>query len=206
MEAVQVSGFRQQGKRRLASLDGCKFDLKKELPILFKAFDEACKNYEKEILSTPPQARARGFEASLLNSKMIQGIQKHFPDNWRFAKYKRFTLRINGYVILFKKLNGKNLPMNIKTQSVNAISNQLALSLFNESNYTIEPILFFGYRKDKFGHIFEPKLIYIDDSKLKWTLEYDSINTTIVNTIKTEINDYPEPKLKKKSQKRQTGS
>jgi len=206
MEVVQIEGFRKQGKRRLASLEGCKFDLKSELPILFKAFDKSCKAYEKEIVNTPPLARARGFEASLLNSKMIQEIQNHFPDNWRFAKYKRFTLRINGYVILFKKLNGKNLPMNIKTQSVNAISNQLSLSLFNEISYTAEPILFFGYRKDKFGHIFEPKLIYIDDSKLKWTLEYDNVETNIINTTKTEINDYPEPKLRKKVQKKETGS
>ncbi|MEO9533874.1 MAG: hypothetical protein ABJG68_02670 [Crocinitomicaceae bacterium] len=161
-------------------------DLKKELPLIFKAFSEAFEAYEKEVIQTPPEARARGFEASLLNSKMIHSIQNNFPVNWKFGKYKRFTLRINGYIVLFKKFNAKGLPMNIKTKSVEAISQQLSFPLFDDSTFVAEPILFFGYRKDKIGNIVDPKLVYIDEDQVKWTICNNDISTTKTVSIPKE--------------------
>ena len=122
----------RQNKRRIATIKGAKFDLKSELPLMFKAFKEAYELYESEIIKTPPEARARGYEASLLNSKMIQCIQKYFPNHWKFGKYKRFTLRTNGYIILFKKLDKYDKPMNIKTKY--AFQNNLLLSISSEHN------------------------------------------------------------------------
>lgn len=166
----------RQDKRRIATIKGAKFDLKSELPLMFKAFKEAYELYESEIIKTPPEARARGYEASLLNSKMIQCIQKYFPNHWKFGKYKRFTLRTNGYIILFKKLDKYDKPMNIKTKSVEAISNQLSLPLFNDTNFVEEPILFFGYKKNRFGIISDPKLVYVDEERVKWVVTVDDIN------------------------------
>lgn len=166
-------------KRRLASEMGCKKDLENELPKLFEAFKMAFTDYEREVVQTPPSARARGFEASLLNSKMINSVQTVFPREWKFGKYKRFTLRVNGYIVLFKKLNSKDKPMNIKTNSVSAISNQLSMSLFDESTFTTEPILFFGYRKDRLGQITDPKLVYIDENKVQWTITEDEVKSNI---------------------------
>ncbi|MBW2960418.1 hypothetical protein [Mesonia aestuariivivens] len=173
----------RQNKRRLATLQGAKFDLEKELPLMFKAFREAYELYEMEISNTPPQARARAFEASLLNSKMIQSIQKYFPNHWRFGKYKRFTLRTNGYIVLFKKLDNYNRPMNVKTKSVLAISQQLSLPLYSEANFVEEPILFFGYKKDKVGNIAEPKLVYLDEERVKWIVTPNDI--TVDTSVKT---------------------
>lgn len=173
----------RQNKRRLATLQGAKFDLEKELPLMFKAFREAYELYEIEISKTPPQARARAFEASLLNSKMIQCIQKYFPNHWRFGKYKRFTLRTNGYIVLFKKLDNYNRPMNVKTKSVLAISQQLSLPLYSEANFVEEPILFFGYKKDKVGNIAEPKLVYLDEERVKWIVTPNDI--TVDTSVKT---------------------
>ncbi len=173
----------RQNKRRLATLQGAKFDLEKELPLMFKAFREAYELYEIEISNTPPQARARAFEASLLNSKMIQSIQKYFPNHWRFGKYKRFTLRTNGYIVLFKKLDNYNRPMNVKTKSVLAISQQLSLPLYSEANFVEEPILFFGYKKDKVGNIAEPKLVYLDEERVKWIVTPNDI--TVDTSVKT---------------------
>jgi len=173
----------RQNKRRLATLQGAKFDLEKELPLMFKAFREAYELYEMEISNTPPQARARAFEASLLNSKMIQSIQKFFPNHWRFGKYKRFTLRTNGYIVLFKKLDNYNRPMNVKTKSVLAISQQLSLPLYSEANFVEEPILFFGYKKDKVGNIAEPKLVYLDEERVKWIVTPNDI--TVDTLVKT---------------------
>ena len=142
---------------------------------MFQAFSEAVELFEQEIVLTPLASRAKNFEASLLNSKMMQCIQKYFPDNWRFGKYRRFILRVKGYNVLFKKLNGKDMPMNVKTFLSDAIANQLQYSLFNDSNEVIDPIVFFGYRKDRFGNIISPKLVYIDENHVKWIIDSNDI-------------------------------
>ena len=177
-------------KRKLISKKECLHELKKELQIMFIAFTEAIELFEKEIVLTPPIARGKGFEALLLNSKMMQCVQKHFPDNWKFGKYKRFILRIKGFNVLFKKLNNKDMPMNIRTVLADAITNQLQLSLFNDSNEVFDPIVFFGYQKDKFGNILSPKLVYIDEDKVKWIIDDKDINEQYTNiTINKENSD-----------------
>lgn len=184
-------------RRRLATIEGTKFDLKEELPLMFKAFKEAHELYEEEVVNTPPLARVRGFEASLLNSKMLQCIQQYFPNNWKFGKYKRFTLRLNGYIILFKKLNGKNRPMNVNTKSVQRIAQQYSLPLFNEETYVEEPILFFGYRKNKVGVISEPKLVYIDEDQVKWIITDEGLSMDHTLEIPRTSTQQATPTLKK---------
>lgn len=190
----------RQNKRRLATEDGAKIELKSELPLMFMAFKESYELYENEIVKTPPEARARGFEASLLNSKMIQCVQKHFPNNWKFGKYKRFTLRTNGYIILFKKLDKNNKPMNIKTKSVQAISHQLSLPLFSEMNFIEEPILFFGYKKDRIGNISEPKLVYLDEERIKWIVTVDDIKIDKSIELPRKTQKVATPILKKEKE------
>lgn len=166
-------------KRKLATQKGVEHDLSDYLSRLFSAFSKAVMMYEQEIVKTPPQSRARAFEASLLNSKMIQSIQESFPNNWRFGKYKRFLLNVKGYTVLFKKLNNKNMPMNVNTSHSLAISNQMQTSLFANTTISVDPILFFGYRKDKTGRIFDPKLVYIDENKVQWKITHE-IETSIL--------------------------
>ena len=191
-------------KRRTASKDECKIDLKKELPVLFEAFSNAHKTFENEVRQTPPLARARGFEASLLNSKMIQSIQEFFPENWKFGKYKRFTLRVNGYIVLFKKFDKKGMPMNIKTQRTDAISNQQVMPLFDDSTLVYEPILFFGYEKNRIGEILNPRLVYIDESQVQWVINDDSVSVTrFLNTKEEETTVLP--KLKPTVAKKASG-
>jgi hypothetical protein len=193
-------------KRRIASKKECEFDLKNELMLMFQAFYTAQTNYEQEVRQTPPQARARGFEASLLNSKMIQSVQQYFPEDWKFGKYKRFTLRINGYIILFKKFNKNGLPMNIKTKSVNAITNQQTLSLFDDSTMVYEPILFFGYEKNKIGEINNPRLIYLDEEQVKWVITNEMIELITQNINNHTIEEERKlPKLRQKAIKKASG-
>lgn len=163
-------------KRRLASFKECKIDINYEVKVLFKVWEKAKKLYDQQIIQTPPEARPKGFEAQLLNAKIIECVQKVFPLYWRFGKYKRFMLRVNGYIILFKKLNNSDMPMNIKTINVSNISNQLSLPLFNGDHSVEEPILFFGYKKDKFGSLIDPKIVYIDEGKVKWAIERNDID------------------------------
>ena len=169
-------------RKRIISYKECKVDLEEVLPQIFTAYHDALNNYNKEIVLTPPEARCRGLEASLLNSKMIQSIQNIFKDNWFFGKYKRFIVRINGYIILFKKKKKKGMPMNIPTKFNSSIQNQVQGCLFDAYDNGIDPIVFFGYKKDKFGEICDPQLVYIDENKVKWTIiERDFKTNNIVS-------------------------
>lgn len=185
----------QTCKRKIASPEGTQSDLQHELPLLFEAFYKAVNDFERELVQTPIEARARGLEASLLNSKVLYRVQQQFPENWKFSKYKRFVLRINGYNILVKKLNSRNMPMNIKTKSSEAINFQLSLPLFDVLDVT-EPIIYFGYKKDRFGNIVDPKLVYVDEGNVSWTITESQLIKT------TKIDFYPlqnitgEPKLR----------
>lgn len=203
---AKLDNFHQSpNRRRLASLEGCKYDLEEHLKNMFLAFQEALIKYNKELAQTPPEARARAFEASLLNSKMIASIQKHFPKNWRFGKYKRFILRIEGYIVLFKKLNKFDKPMNIKTKMVSAINSQTSLSLFNDESFIEDPILYFGYQKNKLGNIVDPKLVYIDEDQVKWTISQndlpgaDNVNITTSSPVAPTATPTLRETAKKKS-------
>jgi hypothetical protein len=184
-------------KRRIANEKEVKFDLKKELPHLFEAFNEALSLYESEIVNTPPPARGRGMEASYLQSKMLQCIQKYFPEKWMFGKYKRFILRVGEYNVLFKKLNRYGKPMNIPTTLVQAISNQLTLPLFGSEPSTEDPILFFGYQKDRFGNVINPQLVYLDENRVKWVITEEDIVESTPLQLPIEAPKIAAPTLKK---------
>lgn len=186
---AKLENVAEQAKRkRVINAKECEYDLRESLEKLFIVFWNAVRNYEKEILQTPFEARCRGFEASLLNSKLIQSVQSAFKDNWAFGKYKRFMLRINGYILLFKKLNGKDMPMNIPTRFSSSIQNQEQGHLFDMYDDGTEPILFFGYNKSRFGEIINPKLVYIDENKVKWTiLEHDVFVATTAMDVQPTV-------------------
>lgn len=188
-------------RRRLASQNGCLNDLKDELPLFFNAFEEACRNYNIEVIQTPPESRCRGFEASLFNSKLIQGTQKYFPRNWKYGKYKRFVLNTKGYLVLFKKLNKDGMPMNIKTKIVESINLQMMNSLFEDSNFVEEPILYFGYKKDKFGILDQPQIVYIDENKIRWTIEESDITSTKSVGLEKPSESVATPKLRTEKKK-----
>lgn len=159
-------------KRRIISAKECKHDLDEHLSILFNAVEQGIDNYNDILSLFPVQSRVRALEANVLNSKIIESVQQNFPEHWKFGKFKRFILRIEGYNILFKKLNNKDLPMNVRTKHVEAIEYQYQTSLFDDSSFSdsIEPIVFLGYKKDKWGTIYDPKLVYIDEGEIKWTI------------------------------------
>ena len=70
--------------------------------------------------------------------------------------------------------------MNIKTINVQSILNQnQVLDLFADSDYNDEPILYFGYQKNRFGDYANPQLIYIDEGQIKFSIYQDDIDTGI---------------------------
>lgn len=190
---------RMQGKRRLASESECKVELKKELQLLFNVFYTALGKTNDVLSSFQPSHRSRTFEASVMQSSFAESLSNSFGEKAFYGKYKRLILRTNGYLILFKKLNGKGKPMNIKTINVQSILSQnQVLDLFSNSDYNDEPILYFGYQKNRFGQFVNPQLIYIDDGQVNFSIGEKDIENNISNSTKVEDNEIKEvvPKLK----------
>lgn len=176
---------RKQGKRVLAVQETCKFELNEEIPQLFKSFKEAVDKTNEALFLFPPLSRSRTLEASIVQSCFAESLFLNFKDKAKLGKYKRLILNANGYLILFKKLDKKGYPMNIRTSNIQSILNQnQVLDLFSDSDYNDEPILYFGYQKNRFGEYVNPQLIYIDEGVIKF-----SINLSDVENIVNKHND-----------------
>lgn len=162
---------RLQGKRAIASEISCKFDLKEELPLLFQIFKDCVDKTNELLFLFPPDCRSRNLEPSIVQSCFAQSLFSQIPRRASFGKHKRLIISVNGYIILFKKLNKKGYPMNIKTTNVQSILNQnQTLDLFANTDYNDDPILYFGYQRNKFGEYINPQLVYIDEGKIKFSL------------------------------------
>lgn len=172
--ATKIETANRRGKRRQISREECLLDLKKDLPKFFLAFNRAVKKYNKVASMFNPNSKVR-FDASVLNTSIVESLQNEFSNNWKWGKYKRFILKLEEYMFLVKKFNNSNKPMNIKTKHVNTISNQLSLSLFDNDVYQDDPILFFGYKIDRMGEIFSPQIVYIDEDRVNWIVTENDV-------------------------------
>jgi hypothetical protein len=193
------SSRRMQGKRVLAVNETCKVELKNEIQLLYKAYEEALTKSSKVLSMLPVHSRSRTLEASIIQSCFAESLIENFPEKAFFGKYRRLILRVNGYLILFKKLNKKGYPMNIKTVNVQSILNQnQVLDLFSESDYNDEPILYFGYQKNRFGEYVNPQLIYIDEGEVKFSIVETDVQVVlnITNRSNDDVSIEVKPKLK----------
>lgn len=196
-------------KRRSINLKECLFDLHDVLPKLFQAFDRAKERFVKEVSDVPPESRIRGYEATVFNTRIVQSLQELFPNDWLFGKYRRFILRPDGYIFLVKKLNSKDMPMNIKTKTIDAIREQKQLSLFNDETDVSEPVLYFGYRNSRFGEISAPKVVYIDENKVKWTIteeDLDILTSPTYTPTSPVTPKVPRIGIKRKTEETETGT
>jgi hypothetical protein len=194
---TKIDSTSRCGKRRQVSQDECLFDLKKDLPKIFKAFNKGVKKFNKVSTMFTPESKVR-FDASVLNTSIVESLQNEFSNKWKWGKYKRFILRLNDYIFLVKKLNNNNMPMNIKTKHVNTISNQLSLPMFDNEVYQDEPILFFGYKTDRMGEIISPQIVYIDEDEVKWIISENDV--TITETLFKPIRQNKSVKVSIKEQ------
>lgn len=163
-------------RKRIISRKECEYDMKETLHLMFEAYYHAVRLYNDEIRKTPIEDRTRGMEASYFNSKMIQCMRFRLGDYVKRGKYGRRMLVKDGYIILFKKLNNKNMPMNVRTCFSDSIENQLQGTLFEGDNDGTLPILFFGYKKDRFGQLHNPRVVYIDEGDVKWVIDENCLS------------------------------
>jgi len=162
-------------RKRIKNAKECKFEMKHVLVDLFECFHRALSKYNNLVNQIVPEARVRGYEATLFNSLMIESVESVFKHDWLFGKYKRFILRKNEYLILFKKLDKKGKPMYIKTKISEAIQNQIEGDLFGSTDNGCEPIIYFGYKKNSIGDIVDPQIVYMDDGNVKWTIKENEL-------------------------------
>jgi hypothetical protein len=191
---------RTQGKRSLANREACMIELKKELNSLFKVFFDAIGKASDALLMFSPIIRARTLEASIIQSFYTEALFEVFENKAFFGKYKRLILSVNGYLVMFKKLNSKGYPMNIKTINIQSILNQhRMLDLFADTDYNDDPILYFGYQKNKSGAYVNPQLIYIDNGRVQFSINESDIEFSLPSDIEIKEDYYLEaiPKLKR---------
>lgn len=172
------SSRQSQGKRRLANYDGCIQDLKAILPDLFEVFNTAAEKTTEKLKDFRPEARSANLEPNILQTCFAEELFSKFKFKASYGKFFRITLRSNGYIILFKKLTNRSKPMNILTKNVQNINNQKqSLSLFatDDSDYQDEPILFFGYKKNKLNKIIDPQLVYLDEGQVRFTVRESEV-------------------------------
>ena len=180
-------------KRKFLTKGNCLKKISDNLHDVFTAYSNAVDKFNKEIRQTIPEARTR-LSASLLNAKMTESFIQTFPSNWRMGKYNRVIFRFDGVQLIIKKLDKTDKPSSIPTKFWASISNQEQLSLFKDNTEIEEPILIFGYTKDRMGQIDNPRIIFYDGEK-KWSITREDVklkpmakktSTNVDVSIKTE--------------------
>ena len=185
LDGTKIQTFVQSYKRKLAKKDAFITECtEKGLIKFFYAFENAKEKFSLTMKPFPPQSRSRGFEASVFQTCLLGELQKVFPKKWKFWKYKRFVITFCGHSFLFKKLNKRGMPMNIKTNANQSIINQMQTQLFDHTDYE-NPIVFFGWEKSKSGDLINPHFVYIDEGKIKWRLRKDELTSLNAPTILT---------------------
>ena len=186
-------------RKRVINAKECQIDIGETLQQIFMAYHKALDMHNREIRLTPPQDRTRGMEASYFNSKLVQCLREYFGTDVKRGKYGRIFLYINGYVVLIKKLKNDNMPMNITTKQTSFIENQMQGNLFGEEEDGSSPIVFFGYSSNSVGEKVNPRLVYVDEGKVKWTLGEKDMPTSEEKTIFDLPVQPIEPKIKVKT-------
>ncbi len=183
LPATKLQTFVQSCKRKLAKKDTFVTECTENgLVKFFYAFENAKEKFNLTMKLFPPQSRSRGFEASVFQSCLLGELQNIFPERWKFWKYKRFVITFCGHSFLFKKLNKKGMPMNIKTNANQSIINQMQTQLFDPTDYE-NPIVFFGWEKSKSGDLINPHFVYIEEERIKWRLRKDELTSLNAPTI-----------------------
>ena len=147
------------------------------IPTIMRIYKECINLYNVRIQEFIPEVRTR-FDAVLFNTLLAQMFIQQFPDKYRKGRYGRLIFRWEGLQMIIKKLNSNNKPSYVPTILSDSIMNQMSIPLFEDDN-ALEPILIFGYSKDKYGTISNPRIVYYDGSP-QW--EINESDTTFFNT------------------------
>lgn len=169
---------------------------------IFSAFDEALDKYNVEIQQTSPLARTR-LDSPLLHAKITDSFIATFPENTIIGKYRRIIFRYvgngNKCQLIIKKLSKSSRPSYISTRLSNTILSQGQCELFDgEESAKREPLLIFGYTKDRFGNLTNPRIVYFDEEPV-WEIVPSDFAPALPNMDSVE---YIEVKPKRKQREK----
>jgi hypothetical protein len=169
---------------------------------IFSAFDEALDKYNVEIQQTSPLARTR-LDSPLLHAKITDSFIATFPENTIIGKYRRIIFRYvgngNKCQLIIKKLSKSSRPSYISTRLSNTILSQGQCELFDgEESAKREPLLIFGYTKDRFGNLTNPRIVYFDEEPV-WEIVPSDFASALPNMDSVE---YIEVKPKRKQREK----
>lgn len=162
-------------KRRFLTKEEALEVLKDSYQELFTAYYDGLEGYNKMIQMLIPDARTR-VESALLNAKLTESFINHFPERYYSGKYKRAIFRWEGISMLIKKLDNRGKPSYLPTILSDSITSQRQMSLFSDDAAKEDCILIFGYSKDRYGQLTNPRIILYDNG-LKWEAAADEITT-----------------------------
>lgn len=183
-------------KRRFLDKKDAEELLKPYLPDMFKAYEEGLSGYNNVIRQFNPLFTKK-IDSGILNSMISGSFYEVFPDNLVKARYGRVIFRWEGVQIMIKKLNQSGKPSYVPTLLSESIMNQEQASLFKGDELAqSEPLLFFGYTKDKNGEIMNPRLVYYD-GEVKWTID----GTTSGLVAETAQSEEVEVRLKQQGER-----
>ncbi len=193
MKDIEISSKRQAiTKEEAVEL------LRQYAELIFSAYDSALDKYNVEIRQTNPIARTR-LSSALLNAKMVESFADMFPDNVTLGKYGRVLFRYERCQLIIKKLSSTSRPSYISTKLSNTILTQGQAELFDgDENARREPLLTFGYTKDRLGNLVNPRIVYFDEEPI-WEIVPSDFAVTLPFTDNVER---IEVRLKKKQRER----
>ena len=135
--------------------------------IVHEAFDIM----RDEVNEMPASFRNRNTKSTRMNEQLRGLLTETYGSKIVTLPYGRFGLLFEGYIMLFKKLDGKMKPSNIPTHNSRNIAQQGKL------NFPGEPeVVFVGYTVSPgYGEINSIMAVKIEDSDVQWTVDLQSL-------------------------------
>ncbi|MGV3540468.1 MAG: hypothetical protein ACO1OQ_11695 [Rufibacter sp.] len=174
--------------------------MEKELPVFVEAQEKAFEMMRSDLSKRSPLYQNRNSKSNRINENIKGLLYDLYPEQMKETPTKRFYFEKPGkYIILFKKLTGNLLPMNIATKSSSRILSQLPIEFTNQM-----PIIFVGYvPNSSWDSIEKICAVYISQGKIIWVSDLRMLGggpSTLDLFDSNPVNDDPiivRPKIKK---------
>lgn len=135
------------------------------LPVIVDIIENAFEKMQNELNGRSPSYKNHLSKSIRVNEQIKGRITDEYGKLVRSAGPNRFGLFIEGYLVLFKKLDKYGRPSNIKTRY-----SQL-LKMQGRINFPGEPeIIYIGYVSDPgFDYIKKISAVKLDDQEVIWS-------------------------------------
>lgn len=139
--------------------------------VVHDAFD----SMRDAVNSMPASFRNRNTKSQRMNEQLKGLLTDVYGSRIVSLPYGRFGLSIEGYMLLFKKLDGRLRPSNIPTGNSRNIARQGRL------NFPGEPeVIFVGYTVSPgYGEVNSIMAVKIEDNEIQWSVDLQSLRGDI---------------------------